>query len=105
MEGSDEPPRFVDVGVETDLRMDEVVEMSDHLAEVHGIDEEYILREQHQPEIEARERDFWRVHHHRTQHPHVLHGRWPMLACKLCLSSKACCDPYPPEGVLHSMLS
>ena len=67
--GAAETPRFREIGVETELRMGDIVEMREHLAELCDIDENYITREAPDRAVEVLERDHLLVAQHRTQHP------------------------------------
>jgi hypothetical protein len=68
-EGAAEMPRFREIGVETELRMGDIMEVREHLASLEDIDHDYITRDAHDRTVEALERDHLLVAQHRCRHP------------------------------------
>ena len=68
-EGAAQTPRFREIGVETELRLGDIMEVREHLASLEDIDHDYITRDAHDRTVEALERDHLLVAQHRCRHP------------------------------------
>ena len=68
-EASRSAPTFVDVGVETDIRMGDFVTQMEYVQLVESIEATYIPREEHQRMLDDQETNTRLNTHHRIQHP------------------------------------